>query len=158
MSAVAAATDRSALATQVVERFLNAHRRGDVAAMVALCDEDAELRYPGFEAWGKQRVVHGNGKAHTIGRVIWTGMVAAFPDIGNEVRSIDAGVDGDVVAEVLLTGTQAGPWGVVGGSGKSFAVPQLFVFQVSKAGLIEAIAAYWDNASLYRQLGHAEVD
>jgi steroid delta-isomerase-like uncharacterized protein len=143
---------------RVATAFFDAYRRRDVAAMAALCDDDADFRYPAFEVWAKQRVVHGNGKVHAIGRVIWTGLVRAFPDLTNEVTSIRSNVQGTAVAQVLVSGTQAASWGPVANSGKHYEVPHLFVLHVSPDGLIDAIAAYWDNALLYRQLGHAEVD
>lgn len=158
MSAVAAQTSGQELTTGVIADFFDAHRRRDVAAMAELCDENADFRYPAFEVWGKQRVVHGTGKVHTIGRVIWTGMAHAFPDLTNEVRTIAANDDGTAAADVIVSGTQASPWGPVAPAGRSFALPHLFVFHVSPEGLIDAIAAYSDSASLYRQLGHAEVD
>ena len=66
--------------------------------------------------------------------------------------------DGTVVAEVTLSGTQSGPWGVICSKGQQFTLPHLFVLHVGPDGLIDNITGQWDNASFYRQLGHAEVD
>ena len=156
MSALAESTQERTI--RVATAFFDAYRRRDVAAMAALCDDDADFRYPGFEVWGKQRVVHGDGKVHTIGRVIWTGLVGAFPDLTNEVTSLRANDQGIAVAQVLVGGTQAASWGPVANPGKRYEVPHLFVLHVSPDALIDSIAAYWDNALMYRQLGHAEVD
>ena len=149
---------RQDLAARVATEFFAAYRRHDVVAMADLCSDNAGFDYPAFEVAGKQRVIHGDGKVHTIGRVIWTGLIHAFPDLANDVTMLSATADGDVVAEVLLSGTQAATWGAIANRGQSFRVPHLFVLHVGPDGLIDDITGYWDNATLYRQLGHAEVD
>jgi ketosteroid isomerase-like protein len=142
----------------IVTEFFAAYRRHDVAAMADLCADNADFRYSPVEIWGKQRVVRGDGKVHGIGRAIWSGQITAFPGLSNEITSLSTAADGTVVAEVTLSGTQAGPWGMIGSRGQQFALPHLFVLHVGADGLIDSIIAYWDNASFCRQLGHAEVD
>jgi steroid delta-isomerase-like uncharacterized protein len=144
--------------TETVREFFAAYRDHDVPAMADLCADNADFRYLPVEIWGKQRVVRGDGKVHGIGRVIWSGLITAFPDLSNEVTSLSTAEDGTVVAEVVLSGTQAGAWGVIGSKGQQYTLPHLFVLHVNADGLIDSITAYWDNASFYRQLGHAEVD
>jgi ketosteroid isomerase-like protein len=143
---------------ETVGEFFAAYRRRDVTAMADLCADNADFHYPPVEIWGKQRVVRGDGKVNGIGRVIWSGLISAFPDLSNEVTSLSAAADGTVVAEVTLSGTQAAAWGVIASRGQQFTVPHLFVLHVNADGLIDSITAHWDNASFYRQLGHAEVD
>jgi ketosteroid isomerase-like protein len=143
---------------QVAGAFFDAYRARDVAAMADLCADDADFHYVPFEIWGKQRVVHGDGKVHGIGRVIWTGLISAFPDLSNEVTALSSAADGTVVAEVVLSGTQAAAWGVISSKGLHYTLPHLFVLHVGDDGLIDSVTAQWDNASFYRQLGHAEVD
>lgn len=143
---------------QTVGEFFTAYRTHDVTAMADLCADNADFHYLPIEIWGKQRVVRGDGKVHGIGRVFWAGLITAFPDLSNEITSLSTAADGTVVAEVVLTGTQAGPWGVIGSKGQQFSLPHLFVLHVNADGLIDSITAHWDNASFYRQLGHAEVD
>lgn len=143
---------------ETVTEFFAAYRDHDVHAMADLCADNADFRYLPVEIWGKQRVVRGDGKVHGIGRAIWSGLITAFPDLTNEVTSLSTAADGTVVAEVTLSGTQAGAWGVIAGRGQRYALPHLFVLHVGADGLIDSITAYWDNASFCRQLGHAEVD
>jgi ketosteroid isomerase-like protein len=143
---------------EVVSDFFAAYRGRDVAGMAELCADNADFRYLPVEIWGKQRVIRGDGKVHGIGRVLWAGLITAFPDLSNEVTSLSSAPDGTVVAEVVLTGTQAGAWGAIRSKGQQFTLPHLFVLHVGADGLIDAITAHWDNASLHRQLGHAEVD
>ncbi len=65
------------------------------------------------EVWGKQRVLRGDGKVGTIGKPLWTGLVTAFPDLTNTVRTVTANDDGDVVAEVDIEGTQQLAWALI---------------------------------------------
>jgi ketosteroid isomerase-like protein len=143
---------------ETVADFFTAYRQHDVPAMADLCADNADFHYLPVEIWGKQRVIRGDGKVHGIGRVIWSGLIAAFPDLSNEVTSLSTAADGTVAAEVTLSGTQAAAWGVIASKGQQFALPHLFVLHINAGGLIDSITAYWDNASFYRQLGHAEVD
>jgi predicted ester cyclase len=126
--------------------------------MVDLCDEMAEFHYVPFEAWGKQRVVRGDGKVRGIGKVLWTGLIDAFPDLTNEVTSLTADGEGNVAAEVVISGTQSKDWGLVGTQGKHYDLPHLFVMHVNDDGLIDKITAYWDGADFNQQLGRMEVD
>ncbi|MBN9747848.1 hypothetical protein DMP23_43335 [Amycolatopsis sp. A1MSW2902] len=142
----------------VVTEFFDRYRERDVVAMTDLCTDNADFSYIPFEVWAKQRVVRGDGKVATIGRVIWSGLINAFPDLGNTVYHIDGNDEGDVVVACDITGTQQSAWGFIGSQGQYFAEPHLFILHVGADGLIDSIKAYWDNAGVNRQLGHLEVD
>lgn len=164
MTTTEARSARQKEGTQTVTAFFDAYRRHDVNAMAELCAPNADFSYVPVEIWGRQRVVRGDGKVATVGKTLWTGMINAFPDLWNTVASVRAG-DGVVVAEVTIGGTQASAWANISARGGSFAEPHLFVFRVSDdsaddsaGGLIEGVTAYWNNASISRQLGHLEID
>jgi steroid delta-isomerase-like uncharacterized protein len=142
----------------VVSKFFDAYRAHDVEQMVSLCDDMADFRYVPVEMWGRQRVLRGDGKVRSIGKVLWTGMIESFPDLNNTVNLLIEGEEGDVAAEVTFSGNQAKAWGPIGPSGKSFAVPHLFLFNVNESGRITDIRAYWDGASMNQQLGRMEID
>jgi|HubBroStandDraft_2_1064218.scaffolds.fasta_scaffold142827_2 ketosteroid isomerase-like protein len=148
----------SATATRAVEAFFDAYRARDVESMVGACSDRADFHYVPFEMWGKQRVLRGDGKVRSIGKVLWRGLIESFPDLTNEVTSIHAGEDGRVAAEVTIRGTQAKVWGTIDNLGKAFAVPHLFLFRVGEGGLIDEISAYWDGADMNHQLGRVEID
>ncbi|WP_214368838.1 nuclear transport factor 2 family protein [Pseudonocardia sp. H11422] len=145
-------------AARTVEAFFDAYRRQQVDEMVELCTANADFSYVPVEIWGRQRVVRGDGKVATIGKTLWTGLIASFPDLTNTVHTVRANTSGDVVVEVTIGGTQASAWVNMAARGGSFAEPHLFVFHVGEDGLIDSITAYWNNASISRQLGHLEVD
>jgi ketosteroid isomerase-like protein len=145
-------------AVAVATEFFALYRAHDVPGMSDLCTATAGFDYIPFEVWAKQRVVRGAGKVNTIGRVIWSGLINAFPDLGNTIFHIDGNDDGDVVVACDITGTQQSAWGFIGPKGQYFAEPHLFILHVDDEGLIDSIRAYWDNAGVNRQLGHFEVD
>lgn len=142
----------------VVREFFDRYHSNDVDGMTDLCSLTAEFSYVPFEIWGKQRVLHGDGKVRTVGKTIWHGLIASFPDLTNTVHSVIANDDGDVVAEVDIGGTQMLPWAFVTPARRRYDEPHLFIFHVDVDGMIENITAYWDNAGINRQLGHNEVD
>jgi predicted ester cyclase len=141
-----------------VRRFFEAHRDHDVEIMADCCADGAAFSYVPVEWWGRQRVVRGDGMVGTVGKALWTGLFEAFPDLTNEVTSVVADGNGNVAAEVVLSGTQSGNWGTIGNRRRRFSLEHLFVFRVGDRGLIERVAAYWDDAELRRQLGAADVD
>jgi steroid delta-isomerase-like uncharacterized protein len=144
--------------TAVVTAFFDAYRRHDVNAMVELCSHNADFSYVPFEIWRKQQVLRGDGKVRTVGKPIWSGLLHAVPDLTNEVTAIHADDEGNAAVEVVIGGTQAGPWGPIAPRGQSYTEPHLFVFHVDADNKIDSITAYWDNAGIYKQLGHLEVD
>jgi ketosteroid isomerase-like protein len=144
--------------TNVVKSFFDAYREHDVERMADLCDDMAGYRSVPFELWRKQRVIRGDGKVSTIGKILWTGLIEAFPDLTNEVTKIISGSDGRVAAEVLISGTQAKDWGSIRSRGRSFRSPHLFVFQVNDDEKIADITSYSDNASVRIQLGSVQID
>jgi SnoaL-like domain len=145
-------------AAAAARAFFDAYRVHDVERMVDLCAEGADFRYVPFEVWSRQRVLYGEGKVCTVGKVIWTTLIDAFPDLANAVTSLRADEDGNVAAEVGIGGTQAKDFGIIACAGGHYQVPHLFLFHVTGDGLIDDIVAYWDNAGWKKQLGCLEVD
>lgn len=145
-------------ASATVQQFFDAYRARDVETMVDLCEDTASFRYVPVEIWGRQRVIRGDGKVRTIGKVFWTGLIDSFPDLTNQVSSLSDDGSGTVAAEVTIGGTQAKDWGAFGNQGRRFELPHLFLLKVSPAGRIEHITSYFDNATMSRQLGWLEVD
>jgi ketosteroid isomerase-like protein len=142
----------------IVDEFLVRYREHDVDGMAELCSIGADLDYIPVEISRKQGALRAQGKVRGIGKVIWTGLIASFPDLSLTVHTITANDDGDVVAEVSLEGTQDRAWGLARSSGRHFSERHLFIFHVSEAELIDSITAYWNDASMSQQLGHEEVD
>jgi len=151
-------TPRESDAAAAVLAFFDAYRVRDVERMVDLCTDGAGFRYVPFEVWGRQRVVYGEGKVRTVGKVIWTALIDAFPDLANAVTSLRADADGNVAAEAVIGGTQARAFGIIACAGGRYELPHLFLFHVTGDGLIDDIVAYWDDVAWKKQLGCLEVD
>jgi ketosteroid isomerase-like protein len=149
---------REKIAEAAVTAFFVAYQEHDVERMVDLCTEGAGFRYVPFEVWGRQRVLHGEGTVRTVGKLIWTALIDAFPDLTNAVTSLRADADGNVAAEVSIGGTQASAFGGIACTGRRYRLPHLFLFRVTGGGLIGDIVAYWDNVAWKMQLGCREVD
>jgi ketosteroid isomerase-like protein len=145
-------------AAAVVTDFFDRYRAHDVEGMTDLCSANADFYYVPVELWGKQRVLRGDGKVRTVGKPLWTGLIASFPDLSLAVQSITSNDDGDAVAQVDIEGTQQLPWGLIAPAGRHFREPHLFVFHVGPDLLIDSITAYWNGAGVAQQLGHNEVD
>ena len=145
-------------AVEVITAFFEAYRAHDLERMVELCSDNADFHYIPFEVWGRQRVIRGDGKVRTIGKALWATLIDAFPDLTNQVTYITTDGEGNVAAEVVISGTQAKPYGTIANQGLHFDLPHVFLFRVGKNGLIEEVTAYWDNADFYHQLGRLEVD
>ncbi|HEX4103163.1 MAG: nuclear transport factor 2 family protein [Pseudonocardiaceae bacterium] len=158
MPAGCGTTSREATATATVIGFFDAYRARDVEGMIELCTDNADFRYVPFEVWGRQRVLHGDGKVCTIGKPIWTALIDAFPDLINTVTSIRADGEGNVAVQADISGTQAKDFGVIACAGGDFELPHLFLFHVTGHGLIDDVVSYWDNAQWKKQLGWFEVD
>jgi ketosteroid isomerase-like protein len=151
-------TAAPSVGTEVVTAFFAAYAAQDVERMVELCTDNADFNYMPVEAWARQRVVRGNGKVRTIGKVFWTTLIDSFPDLTNKVTYITADEDGQMAAEVVISGTQVKAFGTIGSQGMHMDLPHLFILRVNEEGLIEAITGYWDSADMFRQLGRLEVD
>ena len=77
----------SAKAIEVVTAFFDAYRRRDVETMTGLCTDNADFSYIPFEVWAKQRVMRGDGKVRTIGKVIWSGRSPGRATVPRSSRS-----------------------------------------------------------------------
>ena len=120
-------------------------------------DVDWSYRYVDDEAVYPEWM-SGTGKVRTIGKPLWTGLIASFPNLSNTVQSVTSNDDGDVVVQADIEGTQQLAWGLITPAGRHYREPHLFVFHVGPDLLIDDITAYWNDAGISQQLGHNEVD
>ena len=142
-------------ATATVESFFDAYRAHDVERMVDLCDLNADFSYVPFEAWGRQRVVRGDGKVCTIGKTFWTTLIDCFPDLTNEVTWTTEDDGGNVAVEVVIGGTQAKDFKTIPGKGQSIALSGVAVYEMD-GDLVREDHSYWDNATLLAAAGVLE--
>ena len=145
-------------AVAVATKFFDAHRAHDIYAMGEMCSPRATFDYVPFVGHDKQRVVHGKGYVNGVGRTIWALGFRAFGDLTNEVNDIWADAEGNVVADVTVSGTQSAPYLTLGPRGQSFTERHLFRLHIDADGRIDDVAAYYDAGSMNAQLGHVELD
>jgi hypothetical protein len=120
------------------EGFFNAYRNRDLEKMVAQCNPEGELRYVPL---GTQ----GEGKIGTSGRTVWSGLFDAVPDLTNRVESIFADTEGNVCAEVVLSGTLAKEFAGMMSPNRYYELPHAFILKIGgEETKIQRIVAYWD--------------
>lgn len=135
-------------ARELVLKFFDAYREQNVEKMVSLCTEGASFRYVPDSVEGK---VRGEGDN------FWRTLIDTYPDLTNDVKWTTESTDGNVVLEVLISGTQTKDIGPVKNQNKHFDLLHLFILHVNDGGLIDRITAFWDNVTIYRQLGHTDI-
>ena len=76
-------------------------------------------------------------------KAVWTEALAAMPGLRHEVQEVV--VDGDVeMARVVVTGTMAGDFGGVDGTGRSFRIDQAVITHLRDGKVAEA----WEIADI----------
>ena len=126
---------RTAASAAVVTEFFDRYRAHDVEGMTDLCAISTDFSYVPVEVWGKQRVLRGDGTVGTVGKPLWAGLIASFPDLSNTVHTVTSNDEGDVVVQADIEATQQGAW-----------------------GLITGVTGYWCQAQLYRRLAVKRYD
>jgi ketosteroid isomerase-like protein len=127
--------------------LFDALNRGDARAALGLFDADAafEIVPAGVR-----------GTAAGAGRQFLDGLVAAFPDLLIDVRSI-MGTAELAVLEIKMQGTQAADFLGVLNQEKHLDVDQAWMVWAAR-GAIAGVRAYWCQNQLYRRLAVKRLD
>lgn len=134
---------------ETVQQFFDAYTKHDVKTMLSFCTETATFRYVPLGEQGK-------GSIHKKAARLWQSYMDAFPDFRIDVVSTMETTDGSVVCETLNNGTQKSDVVAIKSKGGRLEVPHLFIFGFDECGLIAKVTAFWDNNTIYTQLGHTE--
>jgi predicted ester cyclase len=117
----------------VVGRWLAAGDAGDFDVFDHLLDPDVVVHAP----LGLSTSSVDDEKS------VWRDALAAMPDLRHDVQELV--VEGDVeMARVVVTGTMAGNFGGVEGSGRSFRIDQAVIAHLRNGKVIEA----WEIADV----------
>ncbi|UDY35829.1 ester cyclase [Dermatobacter hominis] len=117
----------------VVYRWLAAGDASDLDAFDDLLHSDAVIHAPA----GLSTTSIEEEKA------VWRNAVTAMPDLAHEIQEVV--VDGDVeMARVVVTGTMAGPFGGVEGTGRRFRMDQAVITHLRHGKIAEA----WEIADV----------
>lgn len=136
-------------ATEVARRFFTAYDQHDVPGMLALCAADATYDYVPY---GER----GQGRVHDTAATLWAGFVDALPDFSVQVHRVLACGQRTVVVEATQGGTQVKDIAGITSRNRATHVPHCFLLDLDDDSRIAHITAYWDNDSIFAQLGHTE--
>lgn len=145
-------------AVATVRDLFAAYDAHDLPTLRSLCAPGGRFGYVPLVRHDRQRVTTTTGSIGGVGISAWAHVFHAFPDVRSDITDIFADDDGNVVAEVVISGTQAAPFGPVRAAGKTFTVPHVFRVRVDETGVVQEVVAYWDNGDMQTQLGHLELD
>ncbi|WP_299530606.1 ester cyclase [Ulvibacterium sp.] len=130
----------------IAERFFGAYNNHNLDEMISLCIDEATFNYVPYRELGK-------GMVEPKGTSIWRAIIDAFPDFKVLVEDIKITTSGDVIVEAVLGGTQSKDLFGIPNTGKHQACPHLFILKFNDFGRIRHIKGYWDNDTIYAQLG-----
>ncbi len=135
--------------SETAKAFFNAYTKHDTKEMLSYFTADATFEYVPYGDQGK-------GKIQESAAGVWNTFIDAFPDFKVDVKSVTETKDGMVVAETVQGGTQKKDVMGIANKGRAQYTPHVFFFTFDAAGKIKTLKAYWDNNTIYYQLGHTE--
>jgi len=133
----------------IARQFLELYSAHEPEKMLQLFAPNATFEYVPYGEQGK-------GKIHEGALGLWKGFMAAFPDFSIKISSISETQDGRVVAETVNGGTQALEIFGIANKHRAQYTPHVFFFSFNAENHIQHLKAYWDNNTIYYQLGHTE--
>jgi steroid delta-isomerase-like uncharacterized protein len=128
--------------------FFAAYDRHDVDGMLACCTPDATFEYVPYGEQGKGRMQDA--------AMIWRGLIDAFPDFSVSLQNIMETNDGTVIVETIQGGTQAKDVMGIANLGRAQHTPHVFIVRFDDNGRIAHLKGYWDNDTIFTQLGHTQ--
>jgi steroid delta-isomerase-like uncharacterized protein len=131
------------------QAFFNAYTKHDTKEMLSYFAADATFEYVPYGEQGK-------GKIHESAAGLWGMFIDAFPDFKVDVKAVYETLDGIIIAETVQGGTQQKDVMGIANKGRAQYAPHVFFFTFDAAGKIKTLKAYWDNNTIYYQLGYTE--
>jgi hypothetical protein len=124
--------------------FMNAYQQKNVSKMVSLCGAESTI-------WFKPLGDNGKGKAHELGKGLWSDLTECFPDLDNTVHSIIS--EGGVInCVVSIRGTQELDFAGIPNKGGFFDSEHIFVFELDEDHKIKHLVIDWDHEDFVKQL------
>jgi steroid delta-isomerase-like uncharacterized protein len=128
---------------RIVEEHVRRENEHDLAGIMATFGDEAEYQ---DGPWGEQHC--GRDAVEQYYREL----LAALPDLHVDVRNRVVTVDA-VVLEVLISGTQAGPWRGLPATGRSVRFPLCAIYRFAASGQLAGEKIYYDRAGVLHQVG-----
>jgi steroid delta-isomerase-like uncharacterized protein len=129
----------------LVRSFFSAFDDHDLDLMLMTCAKDARVS---FVPMGKQ----GEGEVRELGASFWSSLFHAVPNLRVVVQSM-FGREQSVAAEVIIGGRQQHAFEDIPGRDRPFELPHAFIIRLNDSTEITHITAYWDNVTLFSELG-----
>lgn len=127
----------------VVEEHVQQENQHDLDGIMATFGEDA---WYDDESWGE----HHTGRDGV--RTYYEDLLRAVPDLHIDVQRRH--VTGEhVILEVVISGTQTGPWRGLPGTGRRVEFPLCAVYAFGEDEKLAGERIYYDRATVLRQLG-----
>lgn len=137
----AQASDETQLA--IVEEHIRQENQHDLEGIMATFGEDA---------WYTDKPWDEHHKGHDSVRTYYEELLQAVPDLYIDVQQRYV-TDERVILEVIISGTQTGPWRGLPGTGRRIEFPLCAVYTFDDQTTLAGERIYYDRATVLRQLG-----
>ncbi|MET0636591.1 MAG: nuclear transport factor 2 family protein [Chitinophagaceae bacterium] len=127
--------------------FMFSYQQKDVPAMLSYCSPTATVF---FQPLGE----NGKGTVAELGKALWEGLIASFPDLDNTIDSTIANDEDTIRCQVVIRGTQQSDFADIINKRKGFESEHIFIFKLDGQGKISHIDIKWDHTYLKKQLGN----
>jgi steroid delta-isomerase-like uncharacterized protein len=135
--------DRVADRLQIVDEHIRRENEHDVAGIMRTFGAAARFDDEPFDA-------HHVGREEV--RAFYAGLLQALPGLRLDVQRRHAATD-TVVLEVIVRGQHLGPWRGLPPTGRHVELPLCGIFTFDEENHLAGERAYYDRATLLRQLG-----
>lgn len=143
MATAALPKDRLAARIALVEQHLRLENAHDLEGVLGTFGDAAHYD---DEAWGE----HYEGISGV--REFYSQLMKALPDLEIQVARRHA-TEEAIVLEVMIRGTQLGPWRGLPATGRRVEIPLCGVYTFDEQDRLAGERIYYDRASVLRQLG-----
>jgi predicted ester cyclase len=131
-------------ARTIAEAFLHRVSTGMIDSALTLVEANASADLTPLKL---------RGPASAVMRRYAIDLAEAFPELRLRIRSLFVGLDGTVVAEVTIEGTQAAElWGIPS-RGRVLELDQVWLLHVDENVKMDRVGAYWCQYQLCKMLG-----
>ncbi|MBP2831020.1 ester cyclase [Aquimarina sp. U1-2] len=133
---------------EIANTFLQAYSAHQIDKMVSLCTPEATYHYVPYGEQGK-------GSIEKEAKHLWETFTTVMPDFYVHIQTSMETQEGIIIVKALQGGTLEEEVMGIPGNSKRNEAPHiyLFTFQEHK---ISHIKCYWDNNTIYQQLGYTE--
>jgi steroid delta-isomerase-like uncharacterized protein len=138
-----ASNEQLAARLRIVEEHVRRENEHDLAGIMATFADEAEYH---DGPWGEQHLGRDAVERY------YRDLLAALPDLHIDVRNRFV-TEEAVVLEVLISGTQAGPWRGLPATGRPVRFPLCAIYRFAASGQLAGETIYYDRAGVLHQVG-----